>query len=74
MNKEVDELINKQKLQLNKDKEKLQKNHTIFTNSFASTLGGMNTNMAQTERKYETYKGNISGRGSQHQTSQRNRY
>jgi hypothetical protein len=35
MNKDVDDLISRQKEQLNRDKEKLQKNHQSFFNSFA---------------------------------------
>ncbi|CDW82150.1 kinesin motor domain containing protein [Stylonychia lemnae] len=80
LNKGVDDLISKQKAQLTKDKEKLQKNQTIFTNSFASTLNGINQQIPQTERNYDTSKGmgNLSGRGgqplAQQTVSQRNRY
>jgi len=52
--KDLDELMKKQKEQLSKDKEKLQKKHSLFSTSFGSTLAGLQQQAPQTERHYQS--------------------
>ena len=41
---------------MNKDKEKLEKNRTLFSNSFASAFAGIQQQLPQSDRQYQTHK------------------